>query len=209
MARLRSGILGNIRGKVAGVVGSQWKDKNYLREYIKPANPNTAAQQAQRLKMSIMVAFCKTLVGPIFNAYTDKFYKSMSGFNHFIKANIALAADPIPYANLLFTEGKLSPVTALAVEYTTGTGGLVFTWTKNLGNNGADTDKVFWAIYDSDSSLWYFADGEVDRSTETDSQTIAAGLTEGDLKCFLFCVKYSGTIIDIISTQDFTIATAP
>ena len=180
MAIIRSGVLGNTRGKVAGVVGSQWKDKNYLREYVKPANPNTAAQQVQRGLMRLCVAFAKSLVGPVFNAYTDKFLKSMSGYNAFIKANIALFTTDPTYASVVISQGKLSPVSGLAATYDTGIGNLVLTWNDNLGNNGAADDKVYWVAYHKVTLQWHFADAEVTRTTETDNQMIGAGLTATD-----------------------------
>src|SRR5690606_2396552 len=94
MGKIRSGILSRVSGKVAGVVGGNWKNVAYLREYVVPANPNTAAQAAQRAKFSACVAFAKPLVGPIFQAYTDKFQKNMSGYNAFIKSNISLFPAP-------------------------------------------------------------------------------------------------------------------
>ncbi len=198
MARLRAGILGNVRGKVAGVVGSQWKDKNYIREYIKPANPNTSAQQAQRTLMSNTVNFCKSLVGPVFNAYTDIFYKGMSGFNFFIKRNITFCDDPIVYANIKLTEGKLSPVIPSAAVYTTGSGDLTIAFDKNLGNNGSDTDKIYVAALNIDTEVWYFPAAEVDRSTETISLTLPTGITATNIRTYIWPIKYSNTLVDII-----------
>ena len=209
MAIIRSGVLGNTRGKVSGVVGSQWKDKNYLREYVKPANPNTAAQQVQRGLMTLCVAFAKTLVGPIFNAYTDKFQKSMSGYNAFIKANIALFTAVPTYASVLISQGKLSPVAGLASTYDTGIGNLVLTWDENLGNNGAADDKVYWVAYNKVTLQWYFADAEVTRTTETDNQMIGSGLTATDFIVYALVAKYSGTVVSMISDSDYAAVTVP
>lgn len=199
MAKIRSGILGNIRGKVSGVVGGQWKDVNYLREYVKPANPNTAAQQAQRGKMSDIVAFCKTLVGPVFNAYTDKFQKSMSGFNFFIKQFIAEFDGTPVYANIKLTEGKLTIIDTIAAVYDTAQNWLKCDWTGALGNNGADTDMVYMAIYDNGTGLWYFAIEEVTRVTKVQEATMPSGLVATDLECWLWAAQYSGTLVTMIS----------
>ena len=209
MARLRSGILGNVRGKVSGVVGSQWKDKNYVREYVLPANPNTAAQQAQRGKMQDVVAFCKTLVGPVFNAYTDKFQKSMSGFNFFIKQSIAEFDGSPVYANLKLTEGKLFPVDKTDCVYITGTPVLNIDWVGAVGNNGADTDKVFAAVHDTSTGLWYFPAAEVARSVRLIAVVVPAGLTNTDLECYVWAINYSGTLVSMISDSVHQQATLP
>lgn len=88
MAIIKAGILSKVSGKVAGVVGSNWKGVNYLRELVKPANPNTPLQQAQRGKMQSCVACARNFVGDIFKPYLDKFLKDMSGYNWFVKNNI-------------------------------------------------------------------------------------------------------------------------
>lgn len=203
MAKLRSGILGNIRGKVAGVVGGQFKDVNYVREYVKPANPNTASQQTQRNKMSDCVAFCKPLVGPIFNEYTDKFQKHMSGFNYFIKRNIAFFDESLDYSDLVLSEGKLSPVANLGAGYSSGTGVLAVTWDQNLGNNGAIDDDVFWAVYRSGPGIWYFCDAVKRRDDESDQQTIDAELNFEDLHIYALCAQYVNGLLSIISVTDY------
>ena len=199
MAIIRSGVLGNTRGKVAGVVGSQWKDKNYLREYVKPANPNTALQAAQRSKMADCVEFCKPLVGAVFNAFTDKFRKSMSGFNYFIKQNIAEFDGTPVYANVSVTDGKLSSIANVACTYDTADGDIVLTWDAAYGNNGSTDDGVQYVIYDTDSGFWYFLQNEPTRTLETLSETITSGLTATDLELYAWAVAYDGLIVTMIS----------
>lgn len=92
MAKIKAGILSKVSGKVAGVVGGTWKGTNYLRELVKPANPNTPLQQAQRGKMSFVVKTARQLVGDVLNPYLNKFCKTMSGYNWFCKENIAKAS---------------------------------------------------------------------------------------------------------------------
>lgn len=209
MAKLRSGILGNIRGRVAGVVASQWKDKNTLREYVIPANPNTAAQQVQRTKMSDVVSFAKSLVGPVFNAYTDVFVKSMSGFNYFIKQNI-FTFDGTPEYNLIKpTFGKLFKGAINEAIYDTNDGSLEIDWDQDLGNNGALTDKAYAAVYDNDTCLWYFPAAEVTRDDELIELTLPLGITPETLKCYLFFIQKSGTQVTMLSESVYAQAQAP
>lgn len=92
MAKIRAGILSKVSGKVAGVVGGTWKGTNYLRELVKPANPNTPLQQAQRSKMAFVVRAARQLIGDVLNPYLNKFCKDMSGYNWFCKENIKKSA---------------------------------------------------------------------------------------------------------------------
>lgn len=88
MAIIKAGILSKVSGKVAGVVGGTWKGTNYLRELVKPSNPNTVLQQAQRGKMAFVVLAARQLIGDVLNPYLNKFCKTFSGYNWFVKENI-------------------------------------------------------------------------------------------------------------------------
>lgn len=199
MAILKAGILGSLRGKVAGVVGCQWKNVNYIREYVQPANPNTAAQQTQRTKMSDTVAFSKPLVGPVFNAYTDRFQKAMSGFNRFIKTNIAEFDGSPDYEVVKLTEGKLSNIGITGITYNPGAGTLVFVFTTAYGNNGASDDQVFAAGYDESTGIWVMAAAEVDRDSLGITVPMAAGLTFGNIHGYIWCARYTNTLVTLIS----------
>jgi len=209
MARLRSGILGQMRGKVAGLVGGQWKNVSYIREYVKPANPNTALQQTQRTKMADCVAFAKPIVGPVFNAYTDRFQKSMSGFNRFIKSNISQFDGSPDYSLIKLTEGKLSNVLVASCNYNTGNGAFSIAWTENYGNNGTATDKCYVVVYDKNSELWYYAAAEVTRDTQLINITLPVDITVTNLEAWIWSVKYSGTLVSLISNSTWSDVTAP
>lgn len=197
MGVIQSGILSGVSGKVAGVVGGRWKDKYYIRAWVKPANPDTAAQQVQRTKFSDVVAFAKPLVGQVFNAYTDRFQKAMSGFNFFIKRNIDVFDGSPILINVKLTEGPLSRILVTNTAYSNDL--VSITFSKNLGNNGSDSDKVFSAVYHEPTGIWYFASAEVDRSAEFISVTVPTGLTAADLFAFTWAAKYVGTTVDMIS----------
>lgn len=164
MAKIRSGILGNTRGKVSGVVGSQWKDKNYIREYVKPANPQTTKQMLQRAKMTLCVAFAKPIVGPILNEYVDPFQKSMSGFNYFTKQNLVEFVPDPDHSKMVLTEGKLSKVDITDAHYDSVAGTVTILFEPAYGNNGLPTDQMYAAVYEDDVEQWFFCSETIDRS---------------------------------------------
>lgn len=110
MAKIKAGILSKVSGKVAGVVGSTWKGQNYLRELVKPSNPNTPLQQAQRSQMRAVVACARLFTGDVFKPYLDKFLKNMSGYNWFVKNNIKKfsGTDNALASALAFSSGNLA-----------------------------------------------------------------------------------------------------
>lgn len=115
MAKIKSGILSKVQGKVAGVVGATWKGQNYLRELVKPGNPNTPAQQLQRGKMSVAVKASRTFLAPVLSPFVGKFVKNMSAYNWFVKQNIANAAsEDSKIKDLMLSFGSMTPPSFIA-----------------------------------------------------------------------------------------------
>lgn len=209
MGKIRSGILGQLRGKVAGVVGGQWKNVNYVREYIVPANPNTAAQQVQRGKFGRAVDFAKPLVGPVFNAYTDQFQKAMSGFNFFIKSNIALFLDPPTFEDIVVTSGKLFHVVPITVAMQAAQNKITFEWEEDIGSNGALTDSVFAVALNETTGRWGFMAAEKTRDDGAVGDEIAFEVTAGDVgSLWIWGIKKVGTQIVEISDSAYATHTA-
>lgn len=200
MGVLRSGILGQIRGKVAGVVGGQWKDKNYLREYVKPANPNTAAQQAQRGKFALAVEFSKPLVGQVFNVYSDRFQKSMSGFNFFIKSNIAEFVDPVSFTDIAITEGKLFTPSISSLTLDAGSNEVTIKTSVSLGSNGATDDGVFGIAHNQSTGRWGFAEAEITRNQGSSGLIFPLVMSVGHtVVCYAWGIQRIGSSISSIS----------
>jgi hypothetical protein len=207
MGKLRSGILGHLSGKVAGVVGSRWKDQSTLREYVMPANPNTAPQQAQRSLMRGAVGFGKSLTGQVFNPYVDKFQKSMSGFNYFISQNIAHMNDPDPFPLIRVTWGKLWGITPLSAnKHLTN---LTVSWSAgSLGNNGKPTDKVYAAVIDLSTGIWYFPAAEIARSVGVITIVVPTGAIGAGLPLYIWSAQYSltsPTLLEMVSNSTYSV----
>jgi len=166
-------------------------------------SPQTVAQTAQRDSMSACVAFAKTLVGPVFNAYTDKFQKSMSGFNRFIKDNILEFDGDVDYSALVLTSGTLFSNAITNAGYNAGTGVVIIQWEEDIGNNGDLTDKVFAAAYDKVTGDWAFPVAEVTRDDELIQCTLPIGLTATNIQCWMWSIRKSGNIVLLISNSAY------
>jgi hypothetical protein len=201
MAIIKNGVLGNTTGKIGGVVGGKWKDKNYLRTYVIPANPNSVGQQAQRGKMSAAVAFAKLLTGQIFNVYTDGFQKSMSGFNAFIKANVAYFASPVVWASLKITEGKLYFAQGGMSTYSTVQGKITVHNSDGVGSNGLPGDKVMAFAYNKVTGVVTFAAAEALRSDASIEIFIGSGHTATDYITYSFAIQKTGNMVSLLSNS--------
>jgi hypothetical protein len=200
MGIIQSGILSGVSGKVAGVVGGRWKDKYYLRAYVKPANPNTAAQQVQRTKFQDCVNFAKSLVGQVFNAYTDTFIRSMSGFNFFIRHNIDVFDGSPDYPALVITSGPLSKITVTGAVYSSTV--ITISYGANIGNNGSNDDKVFAIAFHVPTKRWYFCAAETLRNSATITVEVPASLNATDFETWTWAIQYTGTTVTMLSVSD-------
>lgn len=209
MGKILNGILGGVSGKVAGVVGARWKDKHYLRSYAVPANPQSDLQIVQRDLFKYCVAFAKVLVGPVFNAFTDRLISSMSGFNYFIKSNITLFTAVPTLSSVKITEGKLYMGTIDSAEYDTGANTVLVHFDDALGNNGALTDKVYMVVYDTVGKLFYFPPAAVNRSVgELEASGVPSGLTAGNIRVWVFACKLYHEMPTMVSNSITAVCTA-
>jgi hypothetical protein len=203
MAKIRSGILSQTRGKVAGIVGSVWKGINYVREYVIPANPKTAGQQSQRAKMREAVRFIKPAIGAILNVYVDPFTRRMSAFNRWISHNIDKMGAPILPGTITLTEGSLpQSLTVGAVSAADGVIRVVVDGV--LHSTDLPTDTIGVAVRSKTTGNWSFLPQTVARGTEPSTTvTIPQGnLERGEpVDVWVFSARMDGTTVKAVSTS--------
>lgn len=200
MGVIINGILGGVSGKVAGVVGSKWKDKSYLRAYAIPANPQSTAQVVQRSRMSQTVFVARQLLGNLIQPYWSKFYSSMSGYNAFIKYNIMHLSDSTYEltTNNVMSRGNLLGVSNLAATYYTLNGDVSVSWENNQnGSTGLSTDLYFLVIVNKDGTVYKSWEPGDTRGDEGTNISIPSGLSASDVIVYLFFYRGSGSALQV------------
>ncbi len=190
MAIVKAGLLGGFSGKIAGVVGGRWKNKQYARAYVVPANPNTAAQQAKRTRFRLCGLFGQTIVGNVLNIYMDQFLRGMSGYNWFMKTNLARFVAPVDYTSVIVTHGTLFAAQITMATFSANTVSVDFSTA--LGSNGLATDKVYLCVYDKSIGRMYFAADEVARSAGH-IECFATDATAANLTAYLITARRDTT----------------
>lgn len=96
------------------IVYFPWKGIDAVRQYVIPANPNTALQDAQRLNLKEAVVAWHTIGitatdQGAWNRFAATLASAMSGFNAFVKRHIFIDRVPLPvnmgFAGNLLTDG--------------------------------------------------------------------------------------------------------
>lgn len=107
MAKWKSPIFSDIRNKLGdNVVFSMWKGRQYMRSYVKPANPNSVAQQANRQHMQLLVARYQTYIktdGALVTLWNAAALPQLiSGYNRFIKGMRGVVISSVTLAHATF-----------------------------------------------------------------------------------------------------------
>lgn len=191
MAKIKKGILGGITGSIGNIVGFQRQGNDYIR--TKPAkvkNPNTEAQQKQRLRFSLMIAFLRSI-----KAFINIGFKQSSGnksaFSTAMSVNVKqaiggefpdFAIDP---EALVLSQGDLYGATEYGMDVSVQ-GSVTLTWTSDTSTaNASENDSVMVLLFNTvNGEVAYRLNGGL-RSEESLTLDIPAGWSGHDVAAFL------------------------
>lgn len=170
MAKVSGPLLSlSASGKFANtLVASVWKGLPYMRQYVKPANPNTTAQSAHRALFTLGVTFWQTVkaVAIMYTAWGVEALvgaATQSGFNAFISNAIKLMT--------------FNPDGSMATGFTTTAGCPVWTM-KNLDDIGTGDEAGDFEIWEgtTKSNLAFVEVKQIAAGTITGTVVAATGV---------------------------------
>ena len=202
MAKINSGILGPLSGKVSGVVGGSWRGVPYIRGYAKPGYSNTDAQDLQRKKLAYIVQAGKPFVGRVFNPYYDKFLSKRSGFNQFIAQNIQGIGALADVTSVVIIDGPLYPGSALTLTSHVSPN-FVINWGIEHGVDGDDDDVAIAYVRDPISNLVEFGTNSLRDLGVTPGITISnatlGALAHVEIGIFFARTNLAGDVVQRVS----------
>jgi len=158
MGVIKQGILGGFSGKVGSVVGSSWKGIAVMKSKpLSVTNPQTAAQTAQRDKMTGIVAVARIVLAALIQPYWNPFAQKMSGYNAFVSENIDTFVGDVftTFASFFSTRGSLLGVVVTGVVSSAGGNTITVSWTNNSGQADAlATDEMIFVVYNATQDYW-------------------------------------------------------
>lgn len=185
MGVIKRGILGGFSGRVANVVGGSWKGIAYMRALpLSVANPKTAAQTTQRGEFAVASQVGSTLLTQVIKPLRDRFAIQESGFNTFIRKNIAYLPGAVleDLTKVSIAEGVLTPFDTLAVTGDVANDELDLSWVDNTGTGDATaTDEAIFAVYNATKGVWTPWSVAAKRSIEADVIELGYDLEAGDV----------------------------
>lgn len=158
MGKIKQGILGGFSGKVANVVGSSWKGIAVIKSRpLSVANPKTPGQVAQRGAMSSIVEVARLLLASVLKPYWNPFAQKMSGYNAFVRENIAAfsTAGFVNFANFFSMRGSLIGVIVNSATASAATNILSVPFSGQIGiADGITGDDVLVVYYNETQDYW-------------------------------------------------------
>jgi len=193
MSTISQGILGSGKGKIGGVIMSSWKGISTIRSMpASVANPQTVAQTAQRNKFAAVVAVARLLLSELIAVYWDPFAKKMSGYNDFVKRNIACFTGGVfaTPADFVAARGTLVGVSGLTVEASFSIHRIDCWFTNNSGVGDAlDTDLAHMVVYNATKNIWHYIHGVDARETGTAAFSCSDFEEGDDMHCYMFFAR--------------------
>lgn len=196
---MKQGIFGGLSGKVGNLTGSSWKGTPVVKSRPQSvAYPATTGQVSQTTKMSAIVAFCKLILSGWIKPLWDRAAVGMSGYNAFVKANIAEFADGEinDYSALVMSKGTMQAPVLMSLAPNAGADSLGFRWQgQGLSGLELNTDIAFCLYINETSGAVKVGSGSL-RSDGGYSLMLDEDLAEGDvIHQYLAFKRSNGTVI--------------
>jgi len=155
------------------LVYSKWKGRNYCREYVQGANPNTLSQRVRRAMMGFLSKWWAGLDQTQKDSWvTAASAKEISPFNEMVSANLDRQTDELaPTGNQTPAGGALTG-TLDTVAATGGVGKIDITLTNTADlvageyNMVCISDVSFTDSNSVQNSAWFGLDGQSDQSVQ-------------------------------------------
>lgn len=207
MAVINNGILGGLAGKVGPVIGSKWKGIDYVKAYVKPANPNTSAQQVQRARMSSCVQLAQSLASSIVTLFFSPFAVKMSGYNKFVKANVMHLAASTYYLTTdnVMSEGNLQSAAISAAALAAGE--VTITFSTSVVGNGLATDIIDCMVINKETYQAYTNFDFSLRSDGTGTVTVTGETDATKLIAFTVAKRGTGPTFTVSNSESFQVTT--
>lgn len=199
MAKMKQGIFGGLSGKVGNLTGSSWKGTPVVKSRPQSvAYPATTGQVAQTTKMSAIVAFCKPILSSWIKPLWDRAAVGMSGYNAFVKENIAEFADGVidDYSALVMSRGTMSETRITQMVINQAKDQIIISWNPSeISGLQLNSDIAFAMFIDSNTGEVGVASGVL-RSVGSIIIHSVEGLDPlNSPHCYLAFKRANGTVI--------------
>lgn len=207
MGVIKQGIQGGFSGKVGPHVGSSWKGINVMRAMpTSVANPNTEAQQEQRSAFKQTSMLASAILTTIIKPYWDRSAVKMSGYNLFVKTNIANATKELgfDFSKLQMSVGRME-ATEINEESGYRSTDIGIHWDPNhTPMYSSPLDQPVCVILDDNGNVIHAAKGNMKRTYDAIELTGLEDEYTSVIHAYLFFVSPDSKVISKTSYRKLT-----
>ena len=143
-----------IRGRRGAVVFFERFKKQFLREYVVPANPQTFLQQQFRFSFRFINKIYLYLQQPLFDNIWDTASDDLNPHNIFVRSNQNSISKELNFDSVSLSVGILEPIFLIkSIQYKDAANRCMFKWDSTIINNGSPTDKILLILIDYSNYL--------------------------------------------------------
>lgn len=184
MARFLKGIHGAYSGKVGNVVGSNWRNVDYVRSLARVTSKKASPDQlAQRAKFAMAVAFLSPIKDLLNLGYSDQLLGKSTGYNKALQQALSYAVIgehpdlELDYAAIVVARGSLSNLMGVYWEETDAREIRVSWYPQTNKFNAYEDDSVIFLIYNKEKTFFSIVESGVraDGSLELTLPEVYAG----------------------------------
>ncbi|WP_256009127.1 DUF6266 family protein [Desertivirga xinjiangensis] len=198
MGIIKKGANGGFSGKAGSVVGSSWKDIDYIKGLPKKSSkPASQSQLEQQARFALAVKVLQPITSLLSEGFKGQNSGKATGYNmalqHFLSHAItgAYPAFTVDYKNMLISKGSLTK--PASVTLAADAGSLTITWSVLLSKYGAfSDDEAIVLVYNPAKNIYLPAEG----STRADGELqldIPEDFDGDTLHVFLFFTNRDGS----------------
>lgn len=198
MGIIKKGANGGFSGRAGSVIGSSWKDIDYIKGLPKKSNkPATQSQLEQQARFALAVKTLQPITSLLNEGFKGQKTGRATGYNlalqHLLN-NAITGIYPdyvVDFKEMLISKGNLSKPASVTLSVDAGS--LLITWTVLLSKYGAFADdEATVLIYNPAKEIYLPAEGAI--REEGELQLALPVDFDGDtLHVFLFFTNRTGT----------------
>lgn len=197
MAEFLSTTFGKISGKHGTAVAAVVNGKSVIKVFNPPSNPNSPAQQTQRLKFGLVMTTLNLLRSLIYIGFGSKagFYGAVS----YALRNAVEGVYPnfsINYGKMLVSSGSLPQSPEVTVTVVAGVG-VDISWDTATWNTGSSDDSVYIGFLNPDMLMPYFDEAKGTRKDGKLTVTLPEVWKGATVHGWLFFVSPDGQLSSV------------
>ena len=197
MGRYSTGANGAFSGKVGSVIGSNWRNVDYLRGLAKRKKRGASELQlAQQMRFTLCANQLRVIKDVLNIGFSDKKLNKITGYNAAVRLFLSEAITGeypnygVDYSKITMAKGSLIPLSDVSIVVEEN---ISLNWVPEFSLSAFADDRLFVIVYNENTKSYRLFD-QAKRGDETMSFPFGKNITDV-LHIWMFCIKRDGSAV--------------